>query len=121
MRLRKIHRMGKANEFLNREFLPNYWHQTHRVAARDSQTRYKPLSPRYDLKETLCVKEWRAIASDHTISWQGERVSIHLDTPYSVRGQKVEIRTYTDLTYQAFFAGRPITLVPIEKPLKLTA
>lgn len=121
MRLRNIHRMSRANEFLQAEFLPNYWQQAHRVPARVTETRYRMAPGHEVLREALCVKEWRSIAADQTVQLHGRKMLVDLEHRYSLKGQKVEIRTYTDCSHQTYFAGRPVDLLPVEKPLKIPA
>lgn len=123
MRVRHIHRMPAANDYLQNQFIPNYWTPTNTVAPRSLESRYRPVPPSKDLREIFCLKEYRSVNRDHTLSWGG--VTYQLDSPlkYSIRGQKIELRTYQDLSWIAFFAGKPIELrVFVEpKPLKLAA
>lgn len=110
MRLRKIHRMPAANDYLQNQFLPNYWKNENTVTAKNPQTRYTALDSSIDLKQVLCLKEYRTVNKDHTLSWNGTEYSLHSPLKYSIYRQKIEIRTYQDLTWTAFFAGKPIEL-----------
>jgi transposase-like protein len=123
MRIRKITKMPAANSYLQEQFLPNYWVQNNMVAARNAESRYRKLSNRIDLREVFCIKEFRAVKSDHTLSWDGEIYQIQSPLRYSIQGQKIEIRTYQDLTSKAFFAGKEIEIVKFKRPstLKLAA
>lgn len=114
LRMRNIHRMDKANAFLRDEYLPNFWNQRFRKPARDPLLRYRPLPPSVCLREIFCFKQWRTIASDQTISLDGKRRLIGLPTPYSLRGQRVEIRDYIDGSRQILFAGRPVEILDLE-------
>jgi transposase-like protein len=119
MRLRKIHRMPTANDYLQTQFLPNYWKQNNTVLPRSPESRYSPLSTAHNLRETLCIKDYRAIKQDHTIQWDGALYQLESPVKYSIYRQKIEIRTYQDLKWQAFYAGRPISLTPVDIPQKL--
>lgn len=119
MRIRKIHRMPAANAFLQEQFLPNYWAQNNMVAARNTESRYRRLSLRVDLNEIFCIKEFRAVKADHTLSWDGEIYQIQSPLKYSIQGQKIEIRTYQNLTTKAFFAGKEIQIVKFTRPATL--
>jgi transposase-like protein len=119
MRLRGIHRMPAANAYLKDQFLPNYWKQNNTVVARSPESRYRPLSAAYDLREILCIKDYRSVNRDHTAQWDGATYQLDSPVKYSIHRQKIEIRTYSDLTWQAFYAGRPIPLTPVPQPQKL--
>ena len=114
MRLRKIHRMPAANDYLQNQFLPNYWKQTNTVPAKSPESRYTALHSTIELKEVFCLKEYRCVKRDHTLSWDGVEYSLTSPLKYSIYRQKIEIRTYQDLTWKAFFAGKPIDLHEIQ-------
>ncbi len=113
MRLRKIHRMPAANDYLQNQFLPNYWKIRNTVPARNPETRYTPLHSSIDLKQVLCLKEYRSVNRNHTLSWNGTVYELKSPVKYSIYRQKIEIRTYQDLTWQAFYAGRPVDLYEV--------
>ena len=115
MRLRKIHRMSAANDYLQNQFLPNYWKKTNTVPAKSPESRYAALHSTIDLKEILCLKEYRSIKRDHTLSWDAVEYSLESPLKYSIYRQKIEIRTYQDLTWKAFFVGKPIALHEVGK------
>lgn len=119
MRVRKIHRMPQANAYLQEQFIPGYWAQNNMVAARNSESRYRKLASKVDLNEIFCIKEFRAVKADHTLSWDGEIYQIHSPLKYSIQGQKIEIRTYQNLTWKAFFAGKEIQIVKFIRPAAL--
>lgn len=119
MRVRKIHRMPAANNYLQEQFIPNYWDQNNIVAARNSESRYRKLSSKTNLREIFCIKEFRAVKADHTISWDGEIYQIVSPLKYSIQGQKIEIRTYQDLKWTAYFAGKEIQIVKFTRPAAL--
>jgi transposase len=110
MRLRKIHRMPAANNYLQTQFLPNYWRVRNTVPAKNPENRYTPLHPTISLHEVLCLKEFRSVNRNHTLSWNGKTYELKSPVKYSIYRQKIEIRTYQDLTWQAFYAGKPIAL-----------
>lgn len=110
LRLRNIKSMPAANHYLQTQFLPNYWRQDLRQPAKSPEIKYQPLPANLDLREVLCLKEYRSVARDHTISWQGKTYGLDSPVKYAIWGQKVEFRTYQDMSWKAFFAGRPIAL-----------
>lgn len=119
MRLRDIHRMPAANDYLQNQFLPNYWSPNNRVAPDSMESRYKPIEGIPDLREIFCIKEYRSVNRDHTLSWEGKCYELTSPVKYSIRGQKVEFRTYQNLTWRSFYAGKSIPLRLFEKPARL--
>ena len=113
MRLRKIHKMPAANDYLQNQFLANYWKNENTVPAKSKETRYTALHSTIDLKEILCLKEYRTVNRDHTLSWNGTHYDLRSPLKYSIYRQKIELRTYQDLTWKAFFAGNPIVLTEV--------
>lgn len=119
LRIRNITKMPGANSYLQEQFIPNYWAQNNMVAARNTESRYRKLSKKIDLREIFCIKEFRAVKADHTISWDGEIYQVQSPLKYSIQGQKIEIRTYQDLTSKTFFAGKEIQIVKFNRPAAL--
>jgi transposase len=113
MRLRRIHSYQAANCFLQDQFLPNEYGKKFTVTPANLQTAYKPLPEGTDLNQIFCLKDYRIIKRDHTVGWQGKLYQIESPVKYSIYKQKIEIRTYQDLTFKMFFAGKelPIKLV----------
>jgi transposase-like protein len=116
MRLKNIHRIPAANEYLQKQFIPNYWTPRNTVVPRNLESRYTPVPADKNLNEIFCLKEYRSVNRDHTLSWHG--VTYQLDSPlkHSIRGQKIELRTYQDLKWVAYYAGKAIELRPAEPP-----
>jgi transposase-like protein len=116
MRLRNIQRMPAANCYLQEQFLPNYWRARNKAAPKSLESRYRPLPADLPLDEIFCIKEHRCVKRDHTLQWGGQTYRLQSPIQYSIRGQKIEIRTYVDLSWKAFFAGKPIELSPFSPP-----
>jgi len=119
MRVRQIHRMPAANDYLQQQFIPNYWTPRNKVVPHSLESRYRAVPEGMDLSEIFCLKEHRSVKRDHTLSWNG--VLYQLDSPlkYSIRGQQIELRTYQNLSWVAFYAGKPIELRPVVVPARL--
>lgn len=118
MRTRNITRMPGANEYLQNEFLPNYWKRKNTVVARSLEVQYRQLPAGIDLNEIFCRKEHRTVSSDHTISWENTKYVIDSPLKHSIQKQEIELRTYQDLTWKAFFAGKLIAIKPFLKNLR---
>ncbi|MBC7387543.1 MAG: ISNCY family transposase [Cryobacterium sp.] len=119
MRVRGIYRMPAANDYLQNQFIPNYWRTTNTVVAKNLESRYQKVPVGLDLREVFCLKEYRAVKADHTLSYDSVTYQLISPLKYSIQGQKIEIRTYQDLTWKAFFAGQPIELTPLENSVRL--
>lgn len=119
MRLRKIQRIPAANDYLQNQFLANYWATKNTVLPRSSEVKYRKISTNIDLNEIFCLKEYRQVKNNHTISWNSDFYKIDSPLKYSIAKQEVEIRTYQDLTTKVFFAGKEIELIKIDPPNKV--
>lgn len=120
MRLRGIRSYQAANSYLQDQFLLNEYDKKFTVTPANLQTAYKPLPVGTDLNEIFCIKHYRMVKRDHTVPWQGKLYQIVSPVKYSIYKQKIEIRTYQDLSFKMFFAGKelPIKLV---NPLRIAA
>lgn len=119
MRIRNIQRMPTANEYLQNEFIPNYWIPRNKVVPHLLESRYKPVPKELNLSEVFCLKEYRSVKRDHTLSWDGKTYQLESPLKYSIRGQEIELRTYQDLKWVAFYAGKPIELKLVTPPERL--
>ena len=108
MRLRGIRSYERANEYLQEQFLPNEYATRFKVVPENLQTAYKPVAPEIDLREIFCLKDSRQVKRDHTFSVGDELFRIESELKNSIYRQKIEIRTYTDLSRRYFFAGKPL-------------
>jgi hypothetical protein len=120
MRIRNIHRMSTANKFLLEQFIPQYWKNNCVVTPRDLESKYKPLPKHIDLNEIFCLKDYRFVKADHTIQWHSKRYLLESPIKYSIWKQQIEIRTYQDNTWKAFFAGKELHLKQVY-PMKPAA
>ena len=114
MRIRNIHRIPAANNFLQKQFIPNYWNKELKVIPRDLEIKYRPISIGMNLNEIFCFKETRVVASNETISYESKIYVVDSPTGYPLRRQKIEIRTYQDLSWKAYYAGKAIELRALE-------
>lgn len=119
MRLKNIKSMPAANHYLQEQFLPNYWKAKNTVVPQSLESKYGSVPEGTELKEIFCLKDFRTVKCDHTLSWDGVTYQIESPHKYSIRNQQVELRTYQDLSWQAFYAGKPIQLRRVVEPKKL--
>jgi transposase len=117
MRIRKIESYDAANDFLQNQFLPNEY-ATFKVVPENLVPGYKPVPLHIDLNEVFCLKEDRTCKRDHTFSWGNELYRIESDLKHSIYKQKIQIRTYQDLSWKVFFAGKQIQVSRVKQPIK---
>lgn len=114
MRLRDIRGFSNANEFLHKHYLPEH-NSKFKVIPSSFDSAYRPVPKDIDLSQIFCIKETRQIFNDHTISWNGSFYLLKSPTGYSLRRQPVELRTYQDQSWKAFYAGKELEILPVIK------
>jgi transposase len=117
MRIRNIKSYDAANDFLQNQFLPNEY-ATFKVVPENLVPGYKPVPPHIDLNEVFCLKEDRTCKRDHTFSWGNDLYRIDSELKHSIYKQKIQIRTYQDLSWKAYFAGKQIQVSRVKEPEK---
>jgi transposase len=118
MRIRGIHTYEAANCFLQEQYLPVEYAPKFKVQPANLQTAYRPVPNGIDLHEIFCLKEYRSVKRDHTFSWGMELYRIDSPLKRSIWKQKIEIRTYQDLTWKAFFAGKELQISLVSVPAR---
>lgn len=113
LRLKGITAMSEANEYLSRQFLPNYWNQKLVVRSQNPESFYRAAPPLAELREIFCLKEARNVKNDSTISWEG--VTYVVAAGPEVIGRQIEIRTYADGKTQATFMGQRVELRSVRR------
>lgn len=72
MRLAGVKDYDEANKFLQEKFLP--WHnQRYRLEA---ESVYMPLPKDKNLDLVFCIKQWRTVKKDNTVSFNGQIIQI---------------------------------------------
>ena len=121
MRLNKIRTIEQANEFLKTVYLPHQHNPRYAVQPHNLTPAYQAVPAHSNLEGIFCIKDWRVVNRDHTISWGAERYMIADQLRFSIYNQKIEIRQSRPGDWRPFFAGKPIRLVKVEKLKKLVA
>ena len=110
MRLRQIRSYDAANDYLQNQFLPNEYALQFQVTPANLETAYRPLPSGVSLREIFCLKEYRTCKRDHTLSWNNQLYQIDSELKHSIYKQSIELRTYPDGSWQAYFASKSIAL-----------
>jgi hypothetical protein len=72
MRLAGIKNYDEANKFLQEKFLP--WHNKKYLL--EAESIYMPLPKEKNLDLVFCIKQWRTVKQDNTISFHGQIIQI---------------------------------------------
>lgn len=118
MRLKGIKSYRSANKYLQEQFLIKDYSEKFEVVPVSLETAYRAVSKAVDLNEVFCLKEYRTVKRDHTLSWNSDLYDIKSDLKYSIYSQKIEIRTYQNLTWKAFFANKEIKIEKVNPVIK---
>lgn len=113
LRINKVKTMTDANKYFNQEFLAKYWNIKNIVAPIDQMSGYRKVNHMDDIKNALCIEEYRKINKDETISWKSRRYLIKTNHTVALRGYQAVIRTYLDNTFKAFVMGKEVELEDI--------
>ena len=115
MRLSKIRTIEQANEFLQTQYLPYMHNPKFSVLAENPESAYRSVPEGKDLENIFCVKEYRVIGKDHTISLFSQKWVIANELKFSIAGHKLEIRFQVDGSWEAYFADRVMKLIKVQK------
>ncbi len=110
LRLAGVSDRAAATSYFNDVFLPNTYNKKFMLPADGIGSAYRPVPAHIELKEVMCLKEYRKVKKDHTISLGGELFLIKSELVHSIENQKIEVRIYPDGTQKTLFADRPIAL-----------
>ena len=119
MRLHKIKSYEAANDYLQKQFLPNDYNKNFKVVPSNLESGWKKLPLEIDLNEIFCLKYLRTVKSDHTYSLNGQMYRIKSELKYSIQNQKIEVRIYPDESKKVYFAERELDVEIFIGPAKL--
>ena len=114
LRLKGIKTFDAANDYLQNNFIPEYYSIRYCREVPGQSSAYRELPKSINLNEIFCIKEQRSVSRDHTLSLDSERYQISGKLKYSIYKQKIEIRTYLDRQWKAFYAGKEIQLIRVK-------
>ena len=115
MRLNKIRTIAQANQYLKTVYLPHQHNPRFSVQAHNTQPAWAALPPHLKAEDIFCIKHYRIVGRDHTVSFGADRYLIDEELKYSIHKQRIEIRITRDGAFKAYFAGRPLKLVKIKE------
>lgn len=118
LRLHGIKSMTDANRYLDQVFLPGYWAAKRTVLPRDQISRYRRLPVGTNLDQILCLKYWRIVRRDHTVSYDGKEYRILGPNLGSLAGKDVTVHIDEEGEAKWFYGHLPLETKLIIKPIR---
>jgi transposase len=110
LRLAKISTMEAANEYLEKEYWPE-WNEHFASPVADFANHHRPLTPQLNLEAILSHVEERAIGNDYTFSFAGRRYQIErAEVQAGLRRQRLRVELRLDGELKACFQGRYLAI-----------
>ena len=105
LRLAKVKTMQAANEFLEKEYWPE-WNERFARPLEGVVDMHRALTPQIDLASALSHVEQRVISNDYTFSFAGRRYQIaRTDVKAGMRGRSLRIELHLNGALRARFEG----------------
>ncbi len=118
LRLRNISDMQSANRYLQEVFIPEFWHKTISVDAKNTTSEFMPVPAHLNLDDICVQKEYRKIRNDHTFSYGNKFYLIESPLKHSIAKQKIEVRKQSGRGFTAHFAGRHLAISEVIEPTR---
>lgn len=110
LRLAKISTMEAANEYLEKEYWPE-WNEHFASPVADFANHHRPLTPQLNLEAILSHVEERVIGNDFTFSFFGHRYQIQrADVQAGMRRQRLRVELRLDGELKACHQGRYLAI-----------
>jgi len=110
LRLAKITSLPAANEFLEKEYWPE-WNEHFARPVKDFPNQHRPLTGSLELAGILCHVEERVIGNDFTFSFAGRRYQIlRSQVQAGMRRQRVRVELRLDGELKARYADRYVAV-----------
>lgn len=121
LRLEGISEMKNANQYLKEVYLPQKHNIKFMVKAENHVSAFRSVPKEMNLDEVFCMKEYRIVGRDHTVSINGDKWLLSENLKHSIARARIELRFNKWGEWRSYFADKPITLVKIKKAKKLIA
>jgi hypothetical protein len=118
MRIRNIVTLAEANAYLQKDFLPRIYTDRFVVPPQNPESAYQPLLAGTDLQQIFCLKDYRRIYNDHTISYGAHFYQLRPKDGISIAGHEVEIREYLSQAWKIFYRGEELPRQIVKKGIK---
>src|SRR5580700_6667681 len=110
LRLAKVSTMEAANEYLEKEYWPE-WNEHFASPVADFTNHHRPLTPQLNLEAILSHVEERVIGNDYTFSFAGRRYQIQRAAVQAgMRRQRLRVELRLDGELKARYRGRYVEI-----------
>jgi hypothetical protein len=110
LRLAKISTLERANEFLEKEYWPE-WNKRFARPVQDFPNQHRTLTEQLELAAILCHVEQRVIGNDYTFSFAGQRYQIaRQEAQAGMRHQRLRVELRLNGELKARYQGRYINI-----------
>src|SRR5277367_4582503 len=110
LRLAKVSSLEKANEFLEKEYWPE-WNERFARPIADFPNQHRALTPALELAAILCHVEQRVIGNDYTFSFAGRRYQIARDHAQAgMRHQRLRVELRLNGELHAHYQQRYLSI-----------
>lgn len=110
MRLEKVKTMTEANEFLEKQYWPE-WNEKFARPLESVTDVHRLVTPNLELPSILSYVESRVITNDYTISFGGRRYQItRADVCAGMKRQRLRVELHLDGSLKARWEGKPVTI-----------
>jgi len=121
MRIAGVRTFRQANKFLQQVYLPQLHNPKFSCDPESPISAYRPQSLHQDLDSIFCVKEYRKVGKDHTISFEGTKYMLSNKFEFSIASQRIEIRIADTGKWYAQYGEQKIDLIKVKKLAKSAA
>jgi transposase len=110
LRLAKVATLEKANEFLEKEYWPE-WNERFARPVQDFPNQHRALTEHLELAAILCHVEQRVIGNDYTFAFAGGRYQIaRADVQAGMRHQRLRVELRLNGELKARYQGRYVNI-----------
>lgn len=110
LRLAKISTLERANEFLEKEYWPE-WNERFARPVQDFPNQHRTLTGQLELAAILCHVEQRVIGNDYTFSFAGQRYQIaRQEAQAGMRHQRLRVELRLNGELKARYQGRYLNI-----------
>lgn len=116
LRLAKVKTLAAGNEFLEKEYWPE-WDQDYTVTPRSETNLHRSLSSEIDVASILSHVESRVIAPNYTVPFESRHFQIaRADIQPNMRGKSLRVELHLDGSLHARYNGRPVAITECGPP-----
>jgi transposase len=98
---------GAANDYLDREYVPDCNRRCTRPAAADGDV-HRPVSEAPNLSDVFRIEEERPIADDWTVQYRGRLYEVSRESRFAPARDRVLVREWPDRRMEILYRGRTV-------------